>query len=121
MNEEIKKIMQLLDITEEEAFELLEDDKKIDKGEKMDFDLTPEQEKNVKQIKNGMARCVDAYGKTRTRTVKEDIEKLFLIENIKSQLTTVKCDNIVVTNPQREINFEYNGRKFKIVLSAPRK
>ena len=47
MNEEIKKIMQLLDITEEEALELLEDDKKIDKGEKMDFDLTPEQEKNV--------------------------------------------------------------------------
>jgi hypothetical protein len=25
-----------------------------------------------------------------------------------------------MTNPEREINFTYNGRKFKIVLSAPR-
>lgn len=121
MNEEIQRLMDLLDITEQEALELLEDDRKIDKGEAMEFDLTPEQEKNVKQIKNGMARCVDAYGKTRTRTVKEDPEKLYLIENIKSQLTTAKCNNIIVTNLQREINFEYNGRKFKIVLSAPRK
>ena len=51
MDNEIKKLMSLLDISYEEALELAEDDKKIDKGEKMDFDLTPEQEKNVKQIK----------------------------------------------------------------------
>lgn len=121
MTEEIKKLMQLLDISYEEALELAEDDKKIDKGEKMDFDLTPEQEKNVKQIKNGMARCVDAYGKKRDREVKEDPEKKFLIAEIDSLLARVKCENIVVTNPQREINFEYAGRRFKIVLSAPRK
>lgn len=121
MDSEIKKLMTLLDISYEEALELAEDDKKIDKGEKMDFDLTPEQEKNVKQIKNGMARCVDAYGKKRTREVKVDPEKQFLIEKINSLLVTTKCENINVTNPQREINFEYAGRRFKIVLSAPRK
>ena len=36
----IKRNMKLLDITEEEAKQMLEDDKRIDKGEKL-FSLTP--------------------------------------------------------------------------------
>ena len=118
MEERILQIMKTLDLTREEAIELLEDDKKIDRDEKMPFDLTKEQEKNAKKLKN-VARTVDAYGKTRTRTVKEDIEKLSLIKLIAETLRG-QTEVLTVTNPQREINFEYNKRKFKIVLSAPR-
>ena len=38
-------IMQNLGLTSEEADQLLADDKAIDKGEKMPFDLTAEQQK----------------------------------------------------------------------------
>ena len=41
----VQKHMRLLGISEEEAKALIEADKAIDKGEKMDFDLTPEQAK----------------------------------------------------------------------------
>jgi hypothetical protein len=47
--------MQTLDISEQEALELIEDDEKIDKGEKL-FELTDEQKANSKKAratKNG--------------------------------------------------------------------
>lgn len=30
------------------------------------------------------------------------------------------ADNVVVVNPERELLVEFNGRKFRILLSAPR-
>ena len=118
MEERIAQIMKSLDLTREEALELLEDDDKIEHNQKMPFDLTKEQEKNVRKMKN-VARTVDAYGKQRTRTVKEDAEKLLLIKLIADTLSE-QTESLTVTNPQREINFEFQNRKFKIVLSAPR-
>lgn len=119
MNENrILQIMKTLDLTREETLQMLADDNKIDHNEKMPFDLSAEQEKNVKKLKN-VARTVDAYGKKRTRTVKEDEEKLFLIKLIADTLGE-QTQTLAITNPQREINFNYNNRKFKIVLSAPR-
>lgn len=118
MEERIAQIMKSLDLTREEALELLADDDKIEHNQKMPFDLTKEQEKNVRKMKN-VARTVDAYGKQRTRTVKEDAEKLLLIKLIADTLGG-QTENLTVTNPQREINFEFQNRKFKIVLSAPR-
>lgn len=118
MEDRILQLMATLDLTREEAIELLEDDKKIDHNERMPFDLTKEQEKNVKKLKN-VARTVDAYGKARTRTVKEDTDKLFLIKQIADTLSPL-TEILTVDNPQREINFKYNNRKFKIILSAPR-
>jgi hypothetical protein len=42
LEQEIQKMMKLLDISEEEAREIVEADRKIDKGEKL-FELTEEQ------------------------------------------------------------------------------
>lgn len=50
MEEEILKLMTKLDISREEALEILEDDKKIDKGEKL-FELSKEQEKVAKNMR----------------------------------------------------------------------
>lgn len=49
---QLESMMKNLGLTEAEARELLEDDKKIDKGEKMDFDLSAEQEKNAKKARS---------------------------------------------------------------------
>ena len=51
MTEQVKKMMKALDITEAEALQLIEDDKRIDKGEKL-FELTKEQQKASKDARN---------------------------------------------------------------------
>ena len=42
-----------------------------------------------------------------------------IIEVIDSALCDL-VDNVVVTNAESQIDFEFNGRKFRVVLSAPR-
>lgn len=121
MEEKILNMMNLLGITREEAIEVIQCDEDIDRNKKMDFDLTPEQEKNAKKMRTTGTRAVDAYGKVRTRERKADEDKRFLINIISECLQNAAVGDIDITNIEREINFVCNDRKFKIVLSAPRK
>ena len=117
MEEKIQKLMKSLEITREEALELIEDDRKIDKGEKL-FEQSAEQKKATKKY-TSVAKAVNAYGKTVTRTRKADDDKRYLINALAESLAQLEI-NHDVTNIEREINLIYNDRKFKIVLSAPR-
>ena len=67
--------MNALDISEQEALELLEDDEKIDKGEKL-FELTDEQKANSKKARQTGTRTQTTPTK---RERKEDTDKRFLI------------------------------------------
>ena len=120
MEEKIQNFMKLLDISREEAIELIQCDNDIDHDKEMDFDLTPEQEKNAKKMRTTGQRMVDAYGKERTRERKADNDKRELIDNMAKMLDNCGL-SYEITNQEREILLEKNGRKFKIVLSAPRK
>lgn len=116
----IKKLMQTLDLTEDEARQLIADDEKIDKGEKL-FELSADQKKASKQARQ-TARAVNAYGKTVNRERKIDTDKRELITAITKTLENLADSGTVeVNNLEREIEFIYHNRKFKIVLSAPRK
>ena len=128
-NEMIATLMAKLDITEEEARQVLEDDKRIDRGEKL-FELSAEQEKASKQARQAdrkptVYKLDNTNGK---RSKKADDDKRFLIDTFVWALTTdlehcgdnVCAENVNIINPEREVEFVYNGRKFKIVLSAPR-
>lgn len=110
----IDKLMKTLDITREEALQLIEDDKAIDRGAKM-FDLDPELEKASKRARQAPRTTTPAPTK---RTKKEDTDKGYLISEIVKALA--ECDKVEITNPERQIDFEFSGRKFRIVLSAPR-
>lgn len=112
MNEQLEKLI-ALGMTEEEAKQVLQDDDEIAHGADL-FPLTPEQEKASAQARRA-ERKKDA--KPRERKRKEDAEKRELIDSIVQNLI---ADNLIVTNPERQIDFEYHGRKFRIVLSAPR-
>lgn len=116
--EKVKKIMRLLDCTEEEAKNVIESDKQIDKGEKL-YELTADQKKAEKKMRSVGVRTVNPYGKQTTRERPQDKEKRFLVETLELALSPF-AENVKVTNPEREIVFEHCGRKFKIVLSAPR-
>ena len=103
-----------LGCTEEEAYEVIEADRKIDKGEKL-LELDPELEKSAKKARQA-PRKANATPTKRER--KEDADKRFLVAEIVKALA--ECDKVEITNPERQIDFEFSGRKFRIVLSAPR-
>lgn len=111
-----------LGCTEEEALQTIEDDKKIDQGEKL-FNLDPELEKGSKKARQAPRKANSTPTK---RERKGDDDKRFLIALLNSAL--VNSDNegftetpqIEITNPERQIDFVFSGRKFRIVLSAPR-
>lgn len=114
----ILHLMKSLDLTEEQAAELAETDKRIDKGENL-FGLSQEGKRVERAMKQTTA--VDAYGKTRTRERKTDIDKAELIKVIADAVAVrMPTSQVVVENAEREITLQMNGRKFKIVLSAPR-
>ena len=91
----VKKIMAALDCTEEEALAVIADDDAIDHGAKL-FELNDAQKK-------------------------ADNDKQVLMEALEAAITGAGAASVEATNPERQLDFEFNGRKFRIVLSAPRK
>lgn len=120
MTAEVERMMKALGISEQEAIELIEDDKRIDKGEKL-FELTAEQKKVAKKMKNS-TRAVDAYGKTRTRERKENPTKRMVIELLVECLrNSGEVDNIDVENVEKIINFTIGENTYKLDLIQRRK
>ena len=120
MDEQLEKLM-ALGMTEEEAKQVLQDDNEIAHGADL-FPLTPEQEKASAQARRA-ERKKDA--KPRERKRKEDADKRELIAMIFDLFRETCVDDepiaeIKITNPERQLDFEYHGRKFRVVLSAPR-
>lgn len=112
-----KKILALknLGLTDEEIIKVIEDDEKIDKGEKL-FELPEELEKGAKKARNA-GNC-KGYTKA-NREKKVDTDKRFLIETLELALSPF-AENVEIANPEREMTFTHNGKKYKIVLSCPR-
>lgn len=111
------KAMRRLGFTDEEITNVLKSDYEIDHGAKP-FELTPEQEKASREARMTKQR---AYTFT-PRERKANNEKAGLIELFAAVLKEQPaCGNLDITNPEREINFVWDGTKYRIVLSAPRK
>ena len=115
-DKKIEKLVSLLGCSMSEALDIIESDEKIDKGVKL-FELTPEQKKAAKSATITTSR--KARKKTE-RIKKSDNNKLSLMNNIIDSLNNCVQD-INVINPEREITFMYNDKKYKLVLSVPRK
>lgn len=121
-NEIIERNMKLLDISREEAMQMLEDDKRIDKGEKL-FTLTPEQEKASKKARQADRKKKTTVYKfdTSKRKKPENKGKQAIITALTESVENLGAENLDVINNEREFFFELNGTKYKIVLSMPRK
>ena len=103
--------------TEEEIADMLKCDKQIDQGVDL-FPLDPELEAGAKKARR--ADRTDTPKKAE-RERKEDTDKAVLLEQLANAIGAspihARCE---IVNPEREFLFTYNGRKFKVVLSAPR-
>ena len=124
--EKLETLQRNLNINEAEAQQVMEDDERIDKGEKL-FELDPDQKQAEKKARSTGTRTVYNFQK---RERKADNDKRMIINYLQStlknwfqsdsQCTYNACINFEIVNPEREFLFTYNGKKYKIVLSAPR-
>ena len=109
-----------LGMSAEEAEEVLTADDEIDKGKKL-FELSAEGKEAEKKYKNCGVRTVKSpYGQKVQKEKKVDTDKRFLVDIL---IDTIEqnCGKVEIINAEREFEFKYNDRKFKITLSAPRK
>ena len=108
-----------LGLSEDDAKLVLEDDKKIDRGEKMPFDLPKEKEKEMRKYRQA-DRAKPFVPNLKKRERKPNEAKREIIQVLDEALTDI-ADNVIVTNVERQIDFEINDIKYRIVLSMPRK
>lgn len=113
----VEKLMRVLNLTEQEALEVIECDKRIDRGEKL-FELTEDQKVAEKQARLTGERQTT---KTTKREKKVDNQKQDIIATMVGSIINVFGVRVDVVNEEREFEFELNDRKFKVVLSCPRK
>lgn len=94
-------------------------DNEVDHGTATEYALTPEQEAISKDLRKG--RAVNAYGKEVKRERKENPDKRFLIDCLKTGLIDNIADmNPEVTNPERQIDFCFGGIQYSVTLTAHR-
>ena len=113
----IEKLIDNLQCSYEEALDIIQKDKEIDRG-KNPFPLSEKQEKESKEarlVKGDVKGDVKPRAKP-NRIKKVNNEKLELMKQI-----TGGFDDVIFINPEREATFVYNETKYKVVLSIPRK
>ena len=123
-----ERIMRVLDVSAEEADEILKADKAIDRGERVPFDFSPEKEKLAKKFANVDTKKrkkptvynLDARGKAR----KENPTKASIIAELAKFLTENSenaCEMVEITNKERQIAFKIGENAYELTLVQKRK
>lgn len=108
--------MKTLGCTREEAIALIQDDADVDRGLPKPWDLTPEQMKNARKMANATTRKSSGTVK---RTKKENPTKQAVIAKVAEALAGY--DNVSITNAERVVDFEVDGVRYSLTLTAHRK
>lgn len=114
-----EKIMRILGVSDSEADDILASDKAIDQGKRVDFDLSPEQEKLAKKFANTGTRKAPTVYKFDQRKRKENPTKAAIIQYLFECLTDY--DNAVISNKERQITFSTGGESYELTLVQKRK
>ena len=114
MENQIAKLMKSLGISREEAIELMEEDKRIDRGEKL-YELAPELQAGAKK-----ARQADRKKTEVKREKKPKPEKAELCSAMMDGLRELGVGEFEITNAEREFIFHKDGVKYKVTLACPR-
>lgn len=115
---QVERIMKHLNCSKEDALDIIACDKAIDRGERMEFDLPIELEKEAKKMSNVGSRKTD--GKKVERKRKENPTKSTLITEISQFLTENGYENVQITNKERQIAFSVGENSFELTLVQKR-
>ena len=115
---QVELLMKCLDITEQEAIQVLNDDKAIDKGEKL-FEQTPEQKANSKKYTKVGIKTNKKPDNVTDKPKKVDKNKLNtfdLFVNFAKENGTVE-----IVKENAEFTVLINEQKYRIKLTKARK
>ena len=122
--EKIKEIMRLLDCTEEEALDVIRTDEIIDKGGRTEYDLPIAEEKAALKIGRIDERKAKSADNKRGKVRAENPTKSGIIAEIAEFLTEKSqfaCENVEITNKERQIAFKIGENAYEITLVQKRK
>ena len=117
----IDELVDLLGCSIVEAQQIIEDDKKIDKGERVAFDLSKDDEKKALKLANVKEHKKPAVYKFEKRERKADITKEGVIEQIANFLQENGYENVEITNKSKLIAFKIGDDNYEFNLIRKRK
>lgn len=123
-NSQVENIMRLLGCTKEEALDVIEQDKIIDKGGRTEFDFDKEKEKLAKKFCNVDTHKKNTVYKWDTRKRKENPTKASIIAELAKFLkenSENAVENCEITNKERQIAFKIGENSFELTLVQKRK
>lgn len=110
--------MRGLGFSDEEIADVLESDKRIDKGEKL-FELNADQKQAEKKMRQA-DRKPTVYDFSKRERKANDSKRAIIAALAETARELADSGEVDITNIEREMLFVANGVKYKIVLSAPR-
>lgn len=116
---QVEKLMRVLKCSKEEAEQIIADDKAIDRGERMSFDLDPQAEKQAKKYANTGTRQTSGAKTERKR--KENPTKATIIAEIAQFLAENGYEFVEITNKERQIALKVGENAYEITLVQKRK
>ena len=123
--QKIERMMKAYKCSYDEALQLVLDDEATDRGELHEWNLSKEKEREMRKYRQAdreKATPNDTPKEKVKRERKEDPDKRLIISIIAEMLESSEFSkNVEVVRVEGEIQFTVGERKFKIVLSAPRK
>lgn len=123
-NDEQILAMKRLGMTDDEIADVLACDKAIDRGERMPFDLSKEDEKAAKKLANAGTRKTPTAYNFNKRERKANPTKASIIEELAKFLTENSenaCENVEITNKERQIAFKIGENAYELTLVQKRK
>lgn len=126
METQIQKMMRVLGVSEAEAKEIIAYDKQVDKTtDGLEYDLDKATAKAaLKEAHKGQERKAPTAYKFTQRKRKENPTKAAIIAEIANFLTENSenaCENVVITNKERQIAFKIGENDYEITLIQKRK
>jgi len=119
-----EKLVRTLGCTEEEALDIIAQDKAIDQGKRVEFDLDPEREKMAKKMANVGTKKPTVYKfDTKDKKRKENPTKAGIIAELAKFLeenSENACENVEITNKERQIAFKIGENDFELTLVQKR-
>lgn len=114
MNQEQKilNLMKSLDISRQEAIEVLNDDADIDHGKKKDFDLPKEQVQQA-TASTGKRQYKRDPNKKRKERPKDEI-KIKMVAEFAEMLKNLGYSDVNITNESKIITFKHENADFEL-------
>lgn len=117
----VDELVEMLGCSIAEAQQIVEDDKKIDKGQKTDFDLSKEDEKKALKMANVKSHKKPMVLNLQKRERKADTTKEGVIQALFDFLVENGYEGCEITNKSKLIAFKIGEDSYELNLIRKRK